>query len=707
MAIDYKPFYKKHLNIKSENEEQISALCPWHDDKNPSLSVNTQTGQFKCHAEKCGKTGNAFTFAKLRGISKDKVPGYNPNYENIKGETTKEISEEYNYIDKDGNILFQTVRYEPKDFKQRRPDGNGGWIWNLKGIKLVPYHLVDIVQAEQVIICEGEKDVETLRVAGFSATTNPLGARKWKSEYNQYFKGKDVIVIGDNDESGKKHKIQVIQNLTNFAKSIKDVELPVKQREDVSDYLKEYNPDKLKELINTTPYNQLNQNNDLNCNDVENAERFVRLHGKNVKFCQRWGRWFIWDNQRWCEDDTVQIIELGQEAARTIFNEAKNAIPERVKSLAKWATQSLMANRITALLQMVKPKLAVRPADFDQNTWLFNCLNGTVDLKTGELLPHKREDLITKLAPVNFDRDAKCPKFKKFLNEIFNNNQNIIDFLQALFGYCMTGETYTDIFSIFWGSGANGKSTLMGTIQTVIGDYSKEAARDLFLNKIEDTHPTGLADLVGSRLVVTIETDENKRLAESLIKQLSGGDRIKARFMRQDYFEFEPTFKMILITNHKPIIHGTDTAIWRRIALLPFTVQIPPDKQNEQLRSYKFRDEWPGILNWLIEGCLMWQKVGLLKPPEVIAATEQYKSESDIIGDWLTERAEISIGFEEISKQLYEDYSNFCEQLGDKPISNIVFGKRLAEKGFNSKRTGRKRYWRGLKLKIEHKNGDR
>ncbi len=244
----YESFYTKHLEKARQNGDEIKALCPFHKDHNPSFCVNVKTGKYFCHG--CKEKGNAFTFAKKLRIPYSEVPGFDPQY-NIK--SRPKIVATYNYEDENGNLLFQTVRYEPKDFKQRRPDGNGRWIWNLKGVRLIPYRLPDVIRAQEIFIVEGEKDVETLRDAGFSATTNPLGAGKWRSEFNKYFKGKDIIVLPDNDESGRKHIEQVAQNLFDGAKSLKVVSLPVGKNGDISDYLKTHTLDDLEKLVKTAP----------------------------------------------------------------------------------------------------------------------------------------------------------------------------------------------------------------------------------------------------------------------------------------------------------------------------------------------------------------------------------------------------------------------------------------------------------------------
>ena len=464
-------------------------------------------------------------------------------------------------------------------------------------------------------------------------------------------------------------------------------------------------------LIESTPVEKIEPVPNLpfqsRCTDVANADRFSKRNNQKVRFCLKMGIWYLWDGTRWKPDDTGEIYQVGEETARLIFDEVKDLNePAEMKMLSRWAVQSLMRNKIKDMVSLAGygREIAVRPDDLDSDPWKFNTISGTIDLVTGELKPHRRDDLVTKLAPVEYNKNAECPNFLGFLHYIFQNSQapdELIGFLQRFFGYSLTGKATDDIFPIFWGSGANGKSTLLETITTMMGDYSKSAARDLFLTKRGDNHPTGLADLHGARLVTTIETDEDRRLAESLVKQMTGGDKVKARFMRQDYFEFEPTFKIVLATNHRPSIHGTDYAIWRRIKLVPFTFNIPPEKRDPKIRDFKFRDEWPGILNWLVKGCLEWQQSGLKPPAEIEEATEEYRSESDIIGDWLNECTVSGREYETKAKELYEDYCKFKDIAGEKPVTQTTFGRRLRERGIDKLNKGGRIYYKGIALKKE------
>jgi putative DNA primase/helicase len=322
------------------------------------------------------------------------------------------------------------------------------------------------------------------------------------------------------------------------------------------------------------------------------------------------------------------------------------------------------------------------PDVLDRDSWLLNCPNGTVELKTGKLREHRREDYITKLCPAVFMPDAKAPTWLAFLENIFEENSDLIGFVQRLCGYCLTGDVSEQVLPIFYGVGANGKSTFVNAILNMLGvDYSIKAPQDFLVRKKQDAHPTEIADLFGKRLIAAVETDEGRRLAESLVKELTGGDRIRARRMREDFWEFAPTHKVILACNHKPEIRGTDYAIWRRIRLVPFNVIIPRNQQDKKLPK-KLHAELPGVLAWCVRGCLDWQRDGLGYPLDVERATESYRSDQDLLGTFFLERCVTGPAFKARAGELYETYKKHCESTGEFALSQRRFGAQLSERGF-------------------------
>jgi putative DNA primase/helicase len=351
----------------------------------------------------------------------------------------------------------------------------------------------------------------------------------------------------------------------------------------------------------------------------------------------------------------------------------------------KWCLKSESAGKTHAMIDLARsePGVPILPEQMDTNHWLLNCMNGTLDLRTGQLREHRREDLITKLCPIEYHPKAIAPLWEAFLQTIFAGKAELIGYVQRLLGHCLTGDVSEQILSIFWGTGANGKSTLLNIILAMLGpDYAIKAAADLLMTKRGETHPTERADLFGKRFVVCIETEENRRLAESLVKDLTGGDRQRARRMREDFWEFDPTHKVILCTNHKPVIRGTDHAMWRRIHLVPFTVTIAKEKQDKKLVD-KLKQELPGILAWCVQGCLEWQRNGLGMPEEVMAATTEYRNDQDVLGAFLSECCLVGPDYRAMARMLYAKYKEWCEENGEKnPATQKQFGTALTERGF-------------------------
>lgn len=320
-----------------------------------------------------------------------------------------------------------------------------------------------------------------------------------------------------------------------------------------------------------------------------------------------------------------------------------------------------------------------------------------IDLRTGELIPHRREDLCTKIVQIAYDPDAQCPLFKQFLRQILKNNPELINFLQRSIGYALTGSTVEQVLFILWGGGANGKSTFLEVIRALLAEYGRTADAALLMHKNHDGVRNDVARLAGARFVSTSETEAGRHLAEVLVKQLTGGDKVAARFLYSEFFEFDAQFKLFLTTNHKPVIRGTDNAIWRRIRLVPFEVTIPQEKQDKEL-PLKLRAELPGILAWAVRGCLRWQKSGLGQPEKVSTATAAYREEMDVIGAFLKDRCAVREDAMAVPGQLYAAYKRWCEDTGERPLTQSKLGMSLEDRGFRAGRTGKNRFRRGLEI---------
>lgn len=439
-----------------------------------------------------------------------------------------------------------------------------------------------------------------------------------------------------------------------------------------------------------------------NLTDLGNARRFVAIHGGDIRYCYLWAKWLVWDGKRWKVDDRGAVIRKAKETIMAIYQEAAKTQDEsQRKDLAKHGLKSEAEGKILAMIGLAEsePGIPIVPDDMDRDPWLFNVPNGTLNLKSGELLPHTRENLLTKISPVEYRPETPCPFWQDHLKRIFQGNENLISFVQIALGYSLAGITDERAMFICYGRGHNGKTTTMEIMADILGDYAVRTPTESILIKREGAIPNDLAKLKGGRFVYCSETEEGKRLAESLIKDLTGGDTISARFMRGEWFTFRPEFKLWLSTNHRPVIRGTDDAIWARLRLIPFNFQFPEQERIPRSRLWeKITPELPGILAWAVQGCKDWRQFGLFQPDEVKMATQSYRVEMDILGKFLDERCCINKRAEIAAKELYGAYSKWCEENGERGVSQRVFSVRLTEKGFQNQRTRAGYVWLGIGL---------
>jgi putative DNA primase/helicase len=431
-----------------------------------------------------------------------------------------------------------------------------------------------------------------------------------------------------------------------------------------------------------------------NLTDTGNAERFAQQHGHNVRYCEPWKKWLVWDGCRWKKDNINQVLKLSKETVRNIYHEAAQTNDDtRRREIAKHALNSEASNKRLDMLKMVKAEdnIPVEPHQLDTHPWLLNLQNGTLDLRNNELAPHRQDDYQTYYINTPYNPKACSPNWIKFLNRVTNNDTQLMDYLQKAIGYCLTGNVTEQCLFFLYGTGQNGKTTFVETLQALLGEYAISTSINTLLAKNYQGIPNDIASLKGARLVVTSEVPEGKRLNESLVKDLTGGDTISARFMHADFFNFKPQFKLFMFGNHKPVIHGTDEGIWRRMRLIPFTVTITQKERDEHLAE-KLINELPGILTWAIEGCALWQRYGLGMPDCVRKATASYRDEMDAVGAFIAECCVVDRRVKVTAKNLYEVYLRWCEENGEKAIAQRRFGMSLTEKGFENGR-GTKGVW--------------
>lgn len=427
------------------------------------------------------------------------------------------------------------------------------------------------------------------------------------------------------------------------------------------------------------------------------ALRFTSRHCEDLRFVNKCGRWVRWDENRWVIDESLYVMDQ----ARAIAREASMELLAYLFN-EKLAATVASAKTVSAIERLARAdrRHASFSETWDSNPWLLNTPDGTVDLLTGVLRAHRRGDYLTKMTGV--DPGGDCHDWLEFLDQIFLGDDELIAYVQRMLGYCLTGSNREHALFFLYGTGGNGKGVFLNTVYGILGDYSAIAAVETFTASKFDRHPTELAMLRGARVVIAQETEQNHRWAESRIKALTGGDPITARFMRQDFFTFHPVFKLVIAGNHKPSLRSVDEAVRRRFNIVPFLLNLCEDKRDRDLSS-KLKGEWPGILAWMIKGCLDWQQIGLAPPKAVVDATEEYLESEDSIGKFLEERCSTAdANAIVLVEDLYKSWSEWCEMNGEYKGSTKRFSQSLQARRFERCKhpSSRKASYRGITLKV-------
>jgi putative DNA primase/helicase len=431
--------------------------------------------------------------------------------------------------------------------------------------------------------------------------------------------------------------------------------------------------------------------------DIANAQRFARQHGENVRFTPERG-WFVWDGRRWAHDEKLILVqELAKKTALSIFDEVKSA-RDRSEMFAH-AKRSQSRRAIEAMLWLARsePGIPVRLTQFDANGWLLNVANGTLDLKTGELKPHRREDLISNMSEICFEPDAEAELWDSFLWRVTDRNEELYAYLRRFVGYLLVADVSDQSLHFLYGLGANGKSVFCEVLQRLLGDYAITVSPDLIMLRRHGGIPNDVARLRGVRAALMNETSQGSRFDEAKLKDLTGGDTLTARFLHQEFFDFRPSHRIVIRGNHRPAINGTDEGIWRRLRLVPFTVRIPPDEQDKDLLR-KLESELPGILRWALAGCLEWQRDGLKPPAIVTEAVRKYREESDILGRFITECCEVRKLAQVKSSVFFQRYQQFAEQSGERWVASKELPYEMQRRGFEQKRSNAGVIYLGLEL---------
>ena len=620
----------------------------------------------------------------------------------------------YDYTDAEGRLLFQVCRLDPKSFRQRKPDGAGGWVWKMAGVQRVLYRLPALIEAvaagRTVFVVEGEKAADRLAALGLVATCSPGGANKWRPEYGAPLAGANVVLLPDNDDPGRKHAASVAKALggaQSRAARVRVLSVPnLPEKGDVADWIATGGTaEQLIALANAAENGVELLARDLGEGSRENddppfeltedgvALAFTARHGDALRYCHQTGEWFYWTGAIWQQQKT----KLAYSWARRTCRDAAKGLPVNDRARVGKAAFAAAVERFA----QSDETLAVTVDRWDRDPFLLGTPGGTVDLRTTELRPAVRSDYITKATAVTPAAVPDCPLWEAFLNQTTAGDAGLIRFLRQWCGYSLTGDTREHALLFGFGPGGNGKSVFLNTVASIMGDYARTAAMETFTASQGDRHPTDLAMLRGARLVCASETEEGRAWAETRIKQLTGGDTIAARFMRQDFFEFRPQFKLTVIGNHKPVLRNVDDAARRRFNVVPFLHKpANPDRELEA----KLRAEWPAILRWMIEGALDWQMNGLVRPAIVTDATAEYFEAQDHFSRWLAECCDLIPTMSTKPSHLLASFIQWCHANGEpNPDNRKLRGMIEKMPGLRYATNGGTQFVRGVGLKPDTK----
>ena len=723
--LDLSTLIKELRPSGSTSGHEYLCLCPFHDDHNPSLSVNIQSGLFNCYA--CGAKGSIFDlYGQIYGL--DFRGSIKALAERV-GLTTdackpKEV-DRHDYQDASGNLLYQRVRIEPGDDGRSKKyltydPATGKW---KRPCDPLLYCLPEVMGASTVIICEGERKADVVRSWGFVGTCFDSGANSnITPAMIEALTGKEIVILPDNDGSGIIYRDKIIKAIQGKASSIKVVELPgLPEKGDIVDWVQTPGNDKallLEQILQMSEHEPESHNVSLvNSNaisgcvacatpDLLTDQRIKYYFSYNYKDIVRYVPgigWHFWDGKRWCTDMPGGLFPLIDKMQRYLLAEADHITSEKERIERKKALIGLESHhRQVTVIQACQqvPDLITYADQLDHDLMLLNCQNGTIDLTTGSLKLHDPKDLVTRIVNIEYDPSATCPTFMKFITWAMCDDMDTVSYLRQFFGYSLTGKTTEQILNFWYGTGGNGKTTLMNVAQWLLCDYATTADTSLIMKSNSGGNDGNrlamLASLRGARLVTLSEVNDGEKVDEAAIKSFTGGDIITCRKLYHDFFSYTPQSKLVGFGNYKPHFRGTDNGIWRRIHLVPFDAAITDDTKDPSLPE-KLRAELPGILAWAVRGCLEWQQTGLVPSQKMIDAVREYRQAEDIFQSWLNECCTLNECDRTSASILIDSFKKYS---GWRSMSDRKFSEMLKEKGFEKKHSNGV-YWLGISLDSE------
>ncbi len=652
------------------------------------------------------------------------LPGWSHNYlgqqiESVEQKMKWRHTAVYPYFDADGRLCYVKVRFldkqNDKTFRQFGITSKLGWKSRKRAGKTpILYRLNTLAAATEVFIVNGEKAADRgAAELGIVTTCTPDGEGKWWGEYTKALIGKSVRIIVDRDEKGELQGRVVSEALAPHVTEVKIIRLPgLPPTGDLWDWIEAGGcRNQLNEIVANTvavelpPASTDNPNPHVEAsqsvehallkqlrNDTGNADRLILKFGRHLRYCPAFRKWLVWDGRRWAVDDQGAARRM---AKKTMLEYLAEAVEADNKDHRVFAYGSLDARRISNMLTMAECELAITPDQLDTYPFLLNFMNGTLDLESGKLLPHDPERFITKLVHYSYNPRAECPLFLSFIARVMGNHadasepeldraERMVEFLQRALGYSLTGTTEEKAVFVPFGSGNNGKTTLLATFLHLLAEYAVLLQADTLMVRQESNNTQAdLADLRGARFVMTSETEEGQRLSQSKLKRITQGmGKIKAIRKYENPIEFWESHKLWLDTNSKPTIRAADDqATFNRLHPIPFTVTIPAAEIDKSLPR-KLLAEGEGILAWAVSGALQWRRIGLCKPVEVSAANDDWKAENDQLGRFIEDCCVVGGSFSNRARPLYLCYREWAEGAGEPAITETMFGKRLKGRGF-------------------------
>jgi putative DNA primase/helicase len=707
--------------------------CPAHSDKNPSLSLKDgDDGRLiaycfaGCSWEEIARAleRQGIPFNKGRTQQK-KVFSFRSSGGDSRilevGERIRKlpITARYDYTSENGEYLYSK-------YKLIKPDGEKTFSILPVNVPPVLYNLPEIKRAREsnlpVFVCEGEKDADSVSALGLASTSAPHGAakneepgKKWKDSYTEALSGLDVVLFADNDEPGIKFAQVVATKVKDSAASVKVVEFPELQPGgDVTDYLLNHSKEDLLARVKATPLFVMAQDvKEFELTEFGNGKRFAYYSNGRARYSSSLKEWLSFNGKVW-KVDSVLSERLAKDVIGLISKESIfHPTEKQQRTFESFLNKSKKWNGILHTLNCARsePELQIAAEDLDRppslsGRSLFNANNGTIDLRTGALSAHNKEDFLTKISPVDYIPGASAPRWQQFLREIFNGDEELIEWMQCFLGYVMTGEVCLRLFAVLYGSGRNGKSTLVETISRVLGeDYAKGIpTQSLYAKREEKETAPELTRLIGARFAYASEGKENEKLNTGIVKRFTGDEKMTARGLYSAPVDFLPQFTVLFSTNHKPKIDDTTNSIWDRTRLIPFNRRFADEEVDPSLRK-KFLKESSGILNWLVEGAVKFYLQGMRLPDcsAITQATQDYRSDSDKVQSFLSERCELGREYRVQVITLHEAFKQWSQvEQGGTDISLPNFREKMKEKGYSTVAGGqRRKFFVGIRLREE------